>query len=644
MFKKIFIVSMLLFLSIGMVSASDNQTDVSEINVDGTNFGDIQGAIDDVEENGIINLDDKTYSPTKTEIKDYSSVQINKSVNIVGVYNKTVITTNKNMKAFEIEDANNVKIENIIFSKASPAVMILNSNVTFINCQFKGNDNSMGGALSINQGNVNIINCTFKDNVAKGREASVGGAIALINANGYVTNITNSEFINNAAMRGGAIYVVGDNSKTGYLNINNSRFKFNKLIKYDIDEEYSAGDISFYNPYNSKQINFEMSIDNSSFISVDDSELVDSMHPAVFLQNTKNIITNTNFTNYVMVVWNTVEMNIDKCNIENLVMYCYDKKYALTSGLNQLIINNSDIKNGYLDSGLGSVENTDFNSNSRLYVYANSFKIVNSTFNQNSAISLGKGNLSVIGSSFSNSAIEMDHFSEGYAKSYLNFIDSEFKNNVKIDANSRKTTFDNCTGLENLISPANIEFNAVTTYYKSGKSFTVKVIDRNENKALKNFKFTLKLYKGRKLVKTFNLKTDNKGKASIKVSGLAPSTYAVKTTFSDKSYYFSDYSNFITVTKIPTTVKAPKVVNKFKKSKYFKITVKHKKTKKTIKGLKLKIKVYTGKKYKIYKLKTNKKGVAKLNTKKLKRGSHKVVITSGNSNYKVSAKSTIKIK
>ena len=59
---------------------------------------------------------------------------------------------------------------------------------------------------------------------------------------------------------------------------------------------------------------------------------------------------------------------------------------------------------------------------------------------------------------------------------------------------------------------------------------------------------------------------------------------------------------------------------------------------------KLKIKVYTGKKYKIYKLKTNKKGVAKLNTKKLKRGSHKVVITSGNSNYKVSAKSTIKIK
>jgi hypothetical protein len=36
--------------------------------------------------------------------------------------------------------------------------------------------------------------------------------------------------------------------------------------------------------------------------------------------------------------------------------------------------------------------------------------------------------------------------------------------------------------------------------------------------------------------------------------------------------------------------------------------------------------------------------VAKLNTKKLKRGSHKVVITSGNSNYKVSAKSTIKIK
>ena len=57
-----------------------------------------------------------------------------------------------------------------------------------------------------------------------------------------------------------------------------------------------------------------------------------------------------------------------------------------------------------------------------------------------------------------------------------------------------------------------------------------------------------------------------------------------------------------------------------------------------------KVKVYTGKKAKIYTLKTNKKGVARLNTKKLKKGKHKVVISSDDVNYKISAKSKITIR
>jgi hypothetical protein len=75
-----------------------------------------------------------------------------------------------------------------------------------------------------------------------------------------------------------------------------------------------------------------------------------------------------------------------------------------------------------------------------------------------------------------------------------------------------------------------------------------------------------------------------------------------------------------------------------------KISIKNQIKKTAISGLKLKVKVYTGKKYKTYNTKTNKNGVAKINTKILKRGTHKVVISSGNSNYKISAKSTIKIK
>ena len=78
--------------------------------------------------------------------------------------------------------------------------------------------------------------------------------------------------------------------------------------------------------------------------------------------------------------------------------------------------------------------------------------------------------------------------------------------------------------------------------------------------------------------------------------------------------------------------------------KYFKVTVKNTKTKKVIKGVKVKIKVYTGKKYKTYTVKTNSKGIANLNVKSLKVGSHKVVVSSANK-YCVAktAKSTIKI-
>ena len=100
----------------------------------------------------------------------------------------------------------------------------------------------------------------------------------------------------------------------------------------------------------------------------------------------------------------------------------------------------------------------------------------------------------------------------------------------------------------------------------------------------------------------------------------------------------------ITIAKAKTVVKATKVTAKYKKSKYFKITVKNKLNKKLVPELKLKVKVYTGKKFKTYVLKTNKKGVAKLNTKKLKKGSHKIVVGSGEGNYIVSKVSSIRIK
>lgn len=133
---------------------------------------------------------------------------------------------------------------------------------------------------------------------------------------------------------------------------------------------------------------------------------------------------------------------------------------------------------------------------------------------------------------------------------------------------------------------------------------------------------------------------------------LAPGNYKIYITNigsndaldSDYSYLFFKYKGTVKIKKMPTIVKAPKITAKYKKTKYFKVSIKKKSNKKALKKIKLKLKVYTGQKYKIYTVKTNKKGVAKFNTKKLKKGIHKVEILTNNKIYEVNKKSQIKIK
>ena len=154
------------------------------------------------------------------------------------------------------------------------------------------------------------------------------------------------------------------------------------------------------------------------------------------------------------------------------------------------------------------------------------------------------------------------------------------------------------------------------------------------------------LYKNNKLIyKTYVWHMDDGHYyiQNIDMPTLNAGTYKVVIRdYGNSVYTFSPKTTTLEITKIKASVKAPKITAKLKKSKYFKVTVKS--NNKPLKSFKIKVKVYTGKKAKVYTLKTNKNGVASLNTKKLKKGSHKVVISSGNVNYQVSAKSKITIK
>lgn len=188
--------------------------------------------------------------------------------------------------------------------------------------------------------------------------------------------------------------------------------------------------------------------------------------------------------------------------------------------------------------------------------------------------------------------------------------------------------------------PISITAPAITTTYGNRGNLKIKLSSNETNSTLNGFKLTVKVFTGKKY-KKYTVITKSNGTATLKtLKNLAVGKHKVTITVEDS---FSKKTT-ITVDKIKTTVKAPKVTNKFKKSKYFKVTVKDRATKKAVSNVKIKIKVYTSKKHLTKTVKTNSKGIAKFNTKSLKVGSHNVVISSANGNYKISAKSKITIR
>ena len=185
----------------------------------------------------------------------------------------------------------------------------------------------------------------------------------------------------------------------------------------------------------------------------------------------------------------------------------------------------------------------------------------------------------------------------------------------------------------------------VAAYCKEGKYFTIKLTNTKNKKPIYDARLNIKIWISKTRYYNYNGNTGSNGKLKLLID-LKPGTYNVDVSgASKKNFTAKAIKSKIVVKKTPTKLTPKKLVAKKGTKNYFKVTAKNKKTKKPLVGLKLKVKVYTGKKSKTFTIKTNNKGLAKLNTKSLKVGTHKVVIKSG---YKYcvgkAAKSTIKIK
>lgn len=183
-----------------------------------------------------------------------------------------------------------------------------------------------------------------------------------------------------------------------------------------------------------------------------------------------------------------------------------------------------------------------------------------------------------------------------------------------------------------------LKVSSLSTTYKSGKTFNVKVID-SAKKPIRNAAVAVKIVNGGKSF-TYNVMTDSSGWAHAKVSSYSPlGTFKVIVSCGG-NFKAKSVTSKLTLKKAKAVVNVPKSV---KKSSKIKLTVKNKASGKADSSVKFKVKVYTGKSFKTYSLKTNSKGSAYISAKGLSLGSHKLVASSNDSRYSISGKRNVKV-
>lgn len=194
-------------------------------------------------------------------------------------------------------------------------------------------------------------------------------------------------------------------------------------------------------------------------------------------------------------------------------------------------------------------------------------------------------------------------------------------------------------------STAIIKASKIKVAYKKSTKWKIKLVDSKNNPIAKT-KILLKIYTGKKS-KTVSVWTNAKGIATYNTKSLKAGTHKVVARLADNTYNFKALSTSIKVIKqTPLKILAKK--STMKEGALLTILVMNKKNKKLLNGVKLKLLIYTGKKYQTIILKTKKfnglKGMAGFATNQLSAGTHKVKIIPVDLKYSGSKKTTMTIK
>ena len=708
--------SLILFLAIGIVSASQNTTDT----------GDIGNLIDECKDQGTIKLDEKTY---ELNPDNETHLYLNKTISIEGTHGKTVIDGKNSTLYLDVEkepeleyngtiiiakDIYDVKntgkhiiFKNITFKDLN---LISRHNMSFLDCKFtntnftsKELNNSFDNCvfdkskIELNQYDIfrytyysKIINCTFYNSTVTSKtniflqivgssRVFMQNSIELINSSLFSSDITLSHYnINMTNLK------FHDSNLKGWsdiINITNTSFA-NPVIDYDYTdinfEKTIITNAEFilqagYYEKGCKIVLKDSKITNSTFgfdtnigsrpsnliiqnSSVDECEIKTAdtnikSHDSNFNKSTIELYL-SNLNLYNSIFYNDGNMNDTIKTIIEDSFPTRDENGTFIEKIFIIPVNTSyTSENSYFINNSGKYEINDSDINVDTSYRITFDKNIPHHINENITFNVKdyKGN------PVSNFRLTIKNSNNYYT--VLIFTDEKGNANYTLEdigeltlkisyefPNSHWIYKTNQIQLNLTVNPKISDIKLIKDFkfnkYSNINSFLELKTVSNYTGDLSDIPVIFKVFTGNKY-KAYRETTDSNGDVVFEIpTKLDAGTHKIQVIIGKEIMKTTS----IKIDKARTIVKAPKVTNKYKKSRYFKVTIKNKETKKMLSNVKVKIKVFTGKKFKTYTAKTNKKGKATINTKNLKIGTHKVVISSANNNYKISAKSAIKIK
>jgi len=612
-----------------------------KLNSDTNTFEDIQKTIDLADDGDTIELNG-TFSFNKND----NEITINKTITISGAGDGAIIILGDNFlssRFFNIDtSASNVIFNNLKF-KSENAILWKGDNGLITNCQFNNAKSKDGGAVILQANNCNITNCIFGDNQAN----QYGGAIFITGKNNLISscNFYGNQVTapTNLIGGGGVIYSNCEN-----LNIDKCNFTRNKVANGNGGAIVILGKDNLISNCQFEENSISKSINNTSIIGggaiysdgerliIDNCDFKDNsalgLYGGAICSDKTNTIENSYFDNNLALNGNDIS--------SDSFSHITNNKFMLENDENKAdAVYGIDVK--YLDDNNFTVKKIPskitFISTGMIFEYGASGSITMEVYGG----TVKKENVNVLNHpeakiTLSNNVLTISNLAVG---KYVLHVTATGDENHTDGGNDLSITVNKAT--------AAIKAQKITVALKSGSSWAINIVDSRSGKPIANMKLTLKVKTGKKY-NTVTVTTNSKGVAYYKTNKLSKGTHEVIVSASHAGYKFNTLKSSITVVKQKPLKFKLRYKEDGKGGSIRSFIVLNKKTKKAVNGVKVKLLIYTGKKYKTYTLKSKKQG--KYNgafgfaTNDFSAGKHKVVIKPINIKYKGSFTTSFKLK